>query len=137
MSNFQISADSTGIAALVVTTEHTAPQVGSGEIAVLATPIMVNLMEAAALDAVESQLPPGHQSLGTHLNISHIAATPVGMCIQAHAELIEVVGRRLRFKISANDEQELIGEGTHERIIVKVDRFDLRVQEKTETLKSK
>ena len=137
MSNFHISPDSSGSASIEVTTEHTAPHVGSGQIAVLATPVMVNLMEAAALDAVESQLPSGHQSLGIHLSISHVAATPIGMRVIARAKLLEIDGRRLKFKVSAEDEQELIGEGTHERIIVNVTRFDFRVQEKTDSLKQK
>ena len=68
-----------GRASLVVGEEHTAPRVGSGRVHVLATPVMINLIEAAALEAVEQLLPPGHQSLGTLLNVRHIAATPVGM----------------------------------------------------------
>lgn len=137
MSIFDVSPDSSGSTTIVVAAEHTAPHVGSGEIAVLATPVMVNLMEAAALDAVENQLPAGHQSLGIHLSVSHVAATPIGMRVHARAELIEIDGRRLRFKVSAEDEQELIGEGTHERVIVNVGRFDLRVQEKTDSLDPK
>src|ERR1041384_5816053 len=69
-----------GSAELVVGEEHTAPFVGSGRVRVLATPVMINLIEAAALDAVEKLLPPGHQSLGTRLDVRHYAATPVGMC---------------------------------------------------------
>lgn len=115
---------------LLVAPEHTAPHVGSGEIAVLATPVMVNLMEAAALAAVEEQLPVGHQTLGIRLDVSHVAATPVGMRVRADAELVNIDGRRLTFRVSAEDERELIGEGTHERVIVNVARFDRRVQEK-------
>ena len=69
----------TGNAEITVGEEHTAPRVGSGRVHVLATPVMINLMEAAALDAVERRLPAGHQSLGTHLDVGHYAATPVGM----------------------------------------------------------
>lgn len=137
MSVFDISANSSGSAELVVAAEHTAPHVGSGQIAVLATPVMVNLMEAAALDAVENQLPAGHQSLGIHLSVSHFAATPIGMRVLARAELVDIDERRLLFKVSAEDEQELIGEGTHERVIVNVARFDLRVQEKTDSFDTK
>lgn len=131
MNDFNLSAGSTGSSQIVVAAEHTAPHVGSGQIAVLATPIMVNLMEAAALDAVEDRLPEGHQTLGIHLSVSHVAATPVGMRVNARARLIDIDGRRLIFNVSAEDEQELIGEGTHERIIVNVARFDLRVHAKT------
>jgi fluoroacetyl-CoA thioesterase len=115
---------------VVVGPEHTAPHVGSGKIPVLATPVMVNLMEAAALAAVEAHLPAGHQSLGTRLEVSHVAATPVGMRVRAEAVLLRVDGRRLTFHVRAEDERELIGEGTHERVVVNVERFDRRVQEK-------
>jgi predicted thioesterase len=115
---------------IVVGTHDTAPHIGSGKIKVLATPVMVNLMEVAALDAVERFLPVGHQTVGTRLNISHTAATPVGMRVTARAELTKVDGRRLTFRVSAEDEKEPIGEGVHERIIVNVARFDQRTQEK-------
>ncbi len=134
MHRIALSPGAEGRAELIVGTEHTAAHVGSGQIAVLATPVMVNLMEAAALAAVETRLPNGYQTLGIHLNVSHVAATPVGMSVHARAELIEVDGRRLTFQVSAEDEHELIGEGTHERIIVDVARFDRRVLEKTSGL---
>ena len=112
--------------------EHTAPHVGSGKIAVLATPIMVNLMEAAALAAVEPHLPAGYQTLGIRLDVSHVAATPVGMRVRAHAELSNVEGRVLTFRVYAEDDKELVGEGTHVRIIVNVENFDRRVRDKAE-----
>ena len=120
----------TGKVSIIVGNEHTAPHVGSGKIRVLATPVMVNLMEAAALDAVERFLPEGHQSLGTHLDIQHIAATPVGLRVNARAELVSVEGRKLKFRVWAEDEREPIGDGTHERVIVNVARFDERVKRK-------
>jgi predicted thioesterase len=120
----------TGSAEITVAESHTAPHVGSGKVHVLATPVMVNLMEAAALAAAERFLAPGHQSLGTHLDVRHIAATPVGMRVQAHAQLIGIEGRNLRFRVEARDERDLIGDGTHVRVIVNVARFDQRVQEK-------
>jgi predicted thioesterase len=120
----------TGTAEIVVGTRDTAPHVGSGKIGVLATPIMVNLMEAAALQAVERYMPPGHQTVGTHLDVKHFAATPVGMRVRAHAELIRVEGRTLTFTIRAVDEREAIGEGVHERLIINVERFDQRMQKK-------
>jgi predicted thioesterase len=119
-----------GSAALVVGEEHTAPRVGSGRVHVLATPVMINLFEAAALDAIERLLPAGHQSLGTVLNVRHIAATPVGMRVTASAEVVGVEGRTVRFRVAAHDERELIGDGTHERVVVNVAKFDQRVQKK-------
>jgi fluoroacetyl-CoA thioesterase len=123
-----------GTAELVVGEEHTAPRVGSGRIRVLATPVMINLIEAAALAAVEHLLPEGHQSLGTLLHVRHIAATPVGMRVWATAELSQVDGRNLSFRVEARDERDLIGDGTHERVVVNVSRFDKRVQEKAALL---
>ena len=120
----------TGTAELVVGEQHTAPRVGSGRIRVLATPVMINLIEAAALAAVEQSLPEQHQSLGTRLDVSHVAATPVGMRVKATAEVVRVEGRTVHFRVRAEDERELIGEGTHERVVVNLDRFDQRVREK-------
>src|SRR3954466_4155614 len=119
-----------GEAGLVVSGEHTAPRVGSGAVSVLATPVMINLMEAAALAAVERFLPPGYQSLGTVLNVRHIAATPVGMRVQATAIVQAVEGRTIRFTVEARDERERIGDGTHERVVVNVAKFDHRVKRK-------
>jgi predicted thioesterase len=119
-----------GTATLVVGEEHTAPRVGSGRVHVLATPVMINLIEAAALEAVEKLLPAGHQSLGTVLNVRHIAATPVGMRVTAIAEVTGVEGRTIRFRVEARDEKELIGDGIHERVVVNVAKFDQRVQRK-------
>jgi fluoroacetyl-CoA thioesterase len=120
----------TGTADLIVGPEHTASFVGSGRIAVLATPVMINLIEAAALRAVEHLLPPGHQSLGIHLDVSHTAATPVGLRVTATAEIVGVEGRTITFKVEARDEREPIGGGTHRRVVVSVARFDARVQRK-------
>lgn len=119
-----------GTAELVVGTNDTAPRVGSGRIAVLATPVMVSLMEAAALAAVEHLLPDTKQSLGTHLNVSHVAATPVGMRVRATAVLREVHGRRLVFAVRAEDDRERIGEGSHERVIVDTGAFIERIKRK-------
>ena len=126
----QIKTGMTGKAELVVGEEHTAPRVGSGRVRVLATPVMINLIEAAALKAVEHLLPAGHQSLGTHLDVKHYAATPVGMKIRATAEVTNVDGRTISFRVIAEDEKEPIGDGTHDRVVVNVERFDKRVQRK-------
>jgi len=119
-----------GHAELVVGEEHTAPRIGSGRVHVLATPVMINLMEAAALDAAENLIPAGHQSLGIHLDVRHIAATPVGMRVRATARLVSVEDRALGFTVEARDEKDVIGDGTHRRIVVNVERFDRRVQAK-------
>ena len=131
-----IPVGATGTATLIVTDEHTAPRVGSGLIRVLATPVMINLIEAAALNACEQLLPAGHQSLGTRLDVSHVAATPVGMRVTATAEVLRIEGRHILFKVVAHDERDLIGEGSHDRVVVDVERFDKRVQEKMALLKS-
>jgi fluoroacetyl-CoA thioesterase len=120
----------TGQAEIVVTPDQTAPFIGSGRIAVLATPVMINLIEAAALAAVEHLLPAGHQSLGIHLDVSHAAATPVGLSVTATAEVTRVEGRTISFRVEARDEREPIGGGTHKRVVVSVARFDERVQRK-------
>jgi predicted thioesterase len=119
-----------GSVELVVREEHTAPSIGSGKVRVLATPVMINLIEAAALAAVEHRLPPGYQSLGTHLDVHHVAATPVGMKVTATAIVESIDGRTVRFKVEAKDEADVIGHGMHDRVVVNVAKFDLRVQKK-------
>src|ERR1700731_3767150 len=105
----RITPGLTGTAEIVVGPEHTAPFVGSGRIAVLATPVMINLIEAAALAAVEHLLPAGHQSLGIQLDISHTAATPIGLRVIATADVSRVEGRTITFRVTARDELETIG----------------------------
>lgn len=119
-----------GHAQILVGEAQTAPRVGSGRVRVLATPVMINMMEAAALDAIESLLPDGHQSLGTHLNVGHYAATPVGMTLRATAEVTRIDGRNVEFRVEAFDDRERIGDGTHARVVVNVERFDKRIQKK-------
>ena len=115
---------------ITVGEEHTAPSIGSGRVHVLATPVMINLIEAAALKAIEHLLPEGYQSLGTHLDVRHLAATPVGMKVRALVEVAAVNGRNVRFAATVKDEVDLIGEGIHERVVVNVAKFDQRVQRK-------
>lgn len=119
-----------GRARMVVGTNDTAPRVGSGRIAVLATPMMINLIEEAALDALDGLLPQGRESLGTHLDVSHIAATPTGMTVTAEAELQVIDERKLTFRVSAWDEVETIGEGRHERVVVNASSFAARIEKK-------
>ena len=129
MDGLEVGAE--GVAEMVVGSNDTALRVGSGQSPVLATAVMVSLMEEAAPAAVESALPEGMQTLGTRLDISHIAATPVGMKVRATARLVEVRKRRLVFVVRAEDEAEVIGEGTHERVAVTVAGFVERVQAKS------
>jgi predicted thioesterase len=126
----QLTPGLKGTVQLKVGVEHTAPSIGSGKVPVLGTPVMINLIEAAALAAVEHLLPAGHQSLGIHLDVRHFAATPIGMNVTATAQLIAVDGRTLSFQVEAHDEKEPIGGGTHQRVVVNVARFDERVQRK-------
>lgn len=119
-----------GNASILVGEEQTAPRVGSGRVRVLATPVMINMMEAAALDAIENLLPSGHQSLGTHLDVGHYAATPVGMTLRATAEVTRIDGRNVTFRVEAFDDKERVGDGTHTRVVVNVERFDARIQKK-------
>src|SRR6187549_3526105 len=102
----ELPAGLKGSAELVVGEQHTAPRVGSGRIRVLATPVTINLIEAAALAAVKQSLPENHQSLGTHLDITHVAATPVGMRVRATAEVLRTEGRTIFFKVRAEDERD-------------------------------
>jgi len=122
-----------GNASLVVGPEHTAPRIGSGKIPVLATPVMISLIEAAALAAAEPLLPKGHQSLGIRLDVRHFAATPVGLTVVATAQVTKVEGRTISFRVEARDEREPIGDGAHERVVVNVARFDDRVQRKVKS----
>lgn len=102
---------------------NTALSVGSGSLKVYATPAMLALIEKAACVALESILNEGETSVGTLLNVKHLAATPVGMQVFATAELIERDGRKLVFNVSASDECGVIGEGIHERFIVYSEKF--------------
>jgi len=118
---------------LVVEEQHTAAHLGSGGVRVLATPVMVALMEAAARSLVDPHLEQGYMSVGTTLDIKHLAATPLGMRVTARAELVSVDKRRLNFKVEAYDEQEKVGEGTHTRAIINLKWFWDKLETKTNT----
>jgi predicted thioesterase len=115
---------------LVVGPEHTAQHLGSGGVQVLATPQMVLLMERAGVAAVDRLLPEGYLSVGAALDVRHLAPTPVGWEVVARAELLEVDGRALTFRVTLHDGMELTGEGIHRRAIVSLERFGQRVAEK-------
>lgn len=116
---------------LVVEQQHTAVAFGSGEVNVFATPMMIALMEKAALTAVDEHLGQGYATVGTIVNAKHLTATPLGMKVKATAELINIEGKRLTFKIEAYDEIEKIGEGIHERYIIELAKFIKRTSEKS------
>lgn len=120
-----------GEVTLRVEPEHTAKHLGSGSVLVLATPQMILLMEMASVHAVDHLLPAGQRTVGIGLDVRHLAATPVGMTVIAKSELVEVDGRRLHFRVEVCDEQEKVGEGTHSRAIIDVERFGQKVQEKS------
>ena len=107
----------------VVTEELTAEQVGSGGLAVYATPAMIRLMEHAAWLSVEEHMDEGFTTVGTRMDVKHISASPLGAHIKAETELVEIDGRRLVFKVAAFDDKGLIGEGVHERFIVNTEKF--------------
>ena len=119
---------SKGRAEKVVNSTNTAETMGSGTLAVFATPALVAMMEEAAVNAVK--LDESQTSVGISLDIKHIAATPVGMKVWAEAELIEVDKRRLVFKVEAFDEKEMIGSGIHERFIVDSAKFMAKAEAK-------
>jgi fluoroacetyl-CoA thioesterase len=124
----------TGQVDLLVADEHTAQHLGSGGVKVLATPQMVLLLERAGVAAIDHLLPDGYRTVGAHLDVRHLAPTPVGFEVRATAELIEVDGRRLTFRVEVYEEpfgpDQLVGEGTHQRVIIDVERFGDHVARK-------
>jgi predicted thioesterase len=118
----------------LVQERHLACMWGSGQAAVLATPALVAFCEECARLAVDPLLPEGQQTVGVWIGLRHLAATPPGMRVTVRAELLQVEGRRLRFRVEAHDEVERVGEGEHERFVVDVERFEGCVQEKGQSL---
>ena len=112
-----------GLAETLVTEENTAAVMGSGLLPVFATPAMLALMEQAAASSVQPFLPEGQGTVGTRLEVSHLAATPIGLTVRAESELIAVDRRKLRFAVRAWAGDELIGEGEHERFVIDNARF--------------
>lgn len=113
--------------ARVVAAADTAQHIGSGSIAVLGTPIMILWMEETALAAAQPWLEEGQTTVGTRVDVQHLAATPLGGRVRVQAELMEVKGRRLVWRVTADDEHERVGEGSHERYIIDVARFKERL----------
>ena len=119
-----------GTQEVVVSEENTAKTMGSGALDVFATPAMIALMENAACNAIADGLEEGQSSVGTKLDVSHDAATPVGMHVTAKAELVEVDRRRLVFRVTAEDDAGPIGQGTHERFLIMADKFLAKAEAK-------
>ena len=119
----EITVGMTGSVSTLVEREDTAYEVGSGSLLVYATPCMVALMEGAACEAIAPALNEEKTSVGTELNISHLSATPVGLEVRAEAEVTEVDGNAITFRVTAYDEAGKIGEGTHKRFLVSTQRF--------------
>jgi fluoroacetyl-CoA thioesterase len=117
---------------LRVTPAHLANQFKDAALPqVFATPMMVTAMENAALNAVRDYLDPGESAVGTFVNVRHLAATPAGHQVTAEAEVTKVDGRRIEFNVSARDETEVIGEGTHERMVVDLARLGQKLKAKS------
>ena len=119
-----------GRAESAVTAQNTADAVGSGLVPVFATPYMVALMENAAVNAVQEDLEPGQGTVGTRLDVTHDAATPLGMKVWADAVVTAVDGKKITFEVSAFDEAGEIGRGTHERSIIRPEKFLAKAQGK-------
>ncbi len=114
----------------VVTEEVTAGHIGSGTVRVFATPMMIALMERTCRISVKPYLEEGQETVGTHVNVSHVSATPVGMKVRCETELVEIDRRRLVFKVAAYDEKGLVGEGLHERFVIDVEKFRAKADSK-------
>ena len=115
---------------VLVTAENATSFLGAEGPRVLATPNMIGLMERACRDTVLPQLETGYDTVGTHVNVFHLAAAPIGATVNITAEITEVVERRVKFRVEAWDAKEKIGEGTHERAIINVAKFAARMAEK-------
>jgi len=119
----------TGTAKTTVTKEKTAKEVKSGSLEVFATPMLVALMEEAAVKALADIVAPSETTVGTRIEVSHLKATPLGMKVEALAKLVQVEGRKLTFQVEAFDEQGKIGEGWHERFLVNIEKFLSKIKD--------
>ncbi len=115
---------------LIVTDELTAAKMGSGLAPVYATPCMIALIEGTAAESVEPFLEEGQGTVGTKVEVSHLAATPIGMKVRCETELVGIDRKKLVFEASVYDESGLVGKGRHERFIIDNDRFMANVQAK-------
>jgi fluoroacetyl-CoA thioesterase len=127
----QIPIGTKGEQKLLVTTEVAINFLGLEGARVLSTPHMIGYMERTCRDTVLPLLDPGYDTVGTHVNVAHLAAAPMGMAVTFRAEVTGITDRRIQFRVEAWDEKEKIGEGTHERAIINVAKFATRLAEKT------
>ncbi|MDB5515096.1 MAG: hypothetical protein JWQ17_1854 [Tardiphaga sp.] len=128
----EIPLGTKGTFTLLVQPEHLANRFKDAMLPqVLATPVMVLIMENAALNAMRPYLDPGESAVGTAIDVRHLAATPVGHQVRAEAEVTRVQGKRIEFKVSAHDEMEEIGNGTHQRIVIDLASFNARLAQKS------
>jgi predicted thioesterase len=126
----EIPIGTKGEQTVLVTNEIAINFLGLEGARVLGTPHMIGLMERTCRDAVLPLLESGYDTVGTQVNVAHLAASPIGMAVKFTAEVIGVDGRRIQFRVEARDEKEKIGEGTHERAIINVAKFATRLAEK-------
>ena len=117
---------------LLVTSEVAINFLGLEGARVLSTPHMIGFMERTCRDTVFPLLDPGHDTVGTHVNVAHLAAAPIGMTVTFQAEVLSATDRRIQFRVEAWDEKEKIGEGTHERAIINVAKFATKLAAKKE-----
>lgn len=128
----QIPLGTTGTATLRVQPDHLANRFKDSSLPpVLATPVMILVMENAALNAIKPFLDAGESAVGIAVDVKHLAATPVGHDVRATAEVVAVSGKRIDFKVSARDGQEEIGRGTHQRIVIDLQSFNERLARKS------
>jgi predicted thioesterase len=126
-----LSPGQTGEVTIRVTPDRTADALGNRGVHVLATPFLVGLLETAAIEAIKASVPAGGGSVGTGIDMKHLAATPVGMTVKARATVLETDGRRVVLAVEAHDDIEKVAEGTHERFIVgNLERFLERAMKK-------
>jgi predicted thioesterase len=126
----ELSIGDTFTSELIVEEKHTAAAFGSGNLFVFSTPMMIGLMENAALNCAQLGLEDGFSTVGTSLDVKHLAATPMGQKVSATAELIEIDNKKLTFRVEAFDAVEKIGEGTHGRYVIDSKKFLERVEQK-------
>lgn len=115
---------------VAVPEEWSAKHIGSGTVAVLSTPMMIALMERTSRESVTPHLEPGQETVGTHVDVTHTAATPVGATVRCETEVIEIDRRRIVFKVAVYDAAGLVGEGLHERFIIDIERFLAKSQDR-------
>jgi predicted thioesterase len=128
MANIPVGAK--GEFQMLVTSEVAITFLGTEGTRVLSTPHMIGFMEMTCRNTVLPLLDAGYDTVGTHVNVAHLAASPIGMSVTFTAEVIRVDGRRVEFRVEARDEKEKIGEGTHERAIINIAKFATRLAQK-------